>query len=182
MSNVYVIGMSNQPYVKIGVSNNPFDRIVGVQTGSPYKLYLVAYIECIDRASAEKLERLLHQHYAAKRSEGEWFNIHHTAILDDIQQMLDIVECITGIKIVEEVVKQEFHTNVQITHTRKARTKRAIVYTFLDSYPDYRHSGTVRELAAAIESSGLGKVGKDTAEKHRKAYLMSHNGHTVSIE
>lgn len=61
-------------------------------------------------------------------------------------------------------------------------SSQTLVYTFLDSYPDYRHNGTVRELAAAIESSGLGKVGKDTAEKYRKAYLHAHNGHTVSIQ
>lgn len=59
---------------KIGISNNVVGRIASIQTGNPRKLSLVAAISIADRTIIKTLESALHEHYADRRLEGEWFD------------------------------------------------------------------------------------------------------------
>src|SRR5690625_8023545 len=56
--------------VKIGVTKDIEDRISGVQTGCPYKIKLIGFIETEDYKMTEKF---LHGYYSVQRTNGEWF-------------------------------------------------------------------------------------------------------------
>lgn len=67
---VYVIRQCQPgaPVYKIGASNNPMRRIKTLQTSNPYPLRLVVMFE-----GDESLEKQLHERYANRRLQGEWF-------------------------------------------------------------------------------------------------------------
>jgi hypothetical protein len=60
-------------YVKIGKSNDPFDRIKRLQTGSPYNIRL--YTTITVEGEWAPVEHALHDAYADDRLRGEWFDI-----------------------------------------------------------------------------------------------------------
>ena len=59
--------------IKIGVANNIAKRMAELQTGNPYKLVLVDWIEFDSRRKAYDIERKIHKELSQKRMEGEWF-------------------------------------------------------------------------------------------------------------
>jgi len=63
---VYVVGFDE--YVKIGVSNCLYERILGLQETLPAELIVHAILE-----GGRKLERELHDRYQPYRLRGEWF-------------------------------------------------------------------------------------------------------------
>ena len=58
--------------VKIGVANNIDTRIKQLQTGNPYELQLLKFIETQDPYT---LEKRFHQLLDGKRMTGEWFDL-----------------------------------------------------------------------------------------------------------
>jgi len=66
---VYFVQALDGGPIKIGVAANPTTRLVGLQTGSPVSLRLLATVD----AGGARLEHQLHAHFAASRSHGEWF-------------------------------------------------------------------------------------------------------------
>lgn len=54
--------------VKFGVSINPHKRLVEVQTGCPFQLTILAYLE-----GSRVMEGLVHQYLQSSRMHGEWF-------------------------------------------------------------------------------------------------------------
>lgn len=71
---VYFVADRRRRYVKIGVSNNPWWRVVDLQAGSPLTLQLEHTLEFSDRTAAFTYEDALHQKFAAHWRHGEWFN------------------------------------------------------------------------------------------------------------
>jgi hypothetical protein len=65
---VYVIGGSDQRFVKIGVSTNPKGRHLSIQTGCPFPLSILWLAE-----GDHKRESALHECFADRRVQGEWF-------------------------------------------------------------------------------------------------------------
>lgn len=65
---VYFIRMGDDGPIKIGHALSPRDRLAELQTGNPYRLYLLHVVE-----GGEPLERRLHEELASYRLEGEWF-------------------------------------------------------------------------------------------------------------
>ena len=61
--------------VKIGVSQNPHERIRNLQVGNPYELSLW-YTFPVDADKALYLEDQLHLKFKWSRIRGEWFQIH----------------------------------------------------------------------------------------------------------
>ena len=59
--------------VKIGKANNVNERIKSLQTGSPYKLNLLAKIPAKDDKHALYLERSFHERLRKFKLNGEWF-------------------------------------------------------------------------------------------------------------
>ena len=69
---LYLIKVKGQEVYKIGISKSPVGRLSSLQTGCPYRLYLVY---CLRVDDAERLEAELHEHFQAKRLFGEWFEL-----------------------------------------------------------------------------------------------------------
>jgi len=68
---VYVVEADNGLY-KIGLSKEPRKRIDALGVKLPYELEIIILIETPDRY---ELERELHEQFADKRKNGEWFEL-----------------------------------------------------------------------------------------------------------
>ena len=71
---LYLIRCGSRGPIKIGVAKNVENRMADLQIGNPYKLDLLAKIQCGSKAKAYDLENRLHRVYARKRIRGEWFD------------------------------------------------------------------------------------------------------------
>ena len=67
---VYFIVDEQRQVVKIGMSQNPENRLKELQTGNPHPLTLAAIVP-----GGYVLERQLHERFAAHRLSGEWFQL-----------------------------------------------------------------------------------------------------------
>lgn len=65
---VYLVADINKKHCKIGNTNNMKKRMSGLQTASPYKLFVVYVI-----GGDKSIEDALHKKFAHLRGEGEWF-------------------------------------------------------------------------------------------------------------
>jgi hypothetical protein len=72
-SNVYIIKQGD--YYKIGESDNINKRIKTIQTYSPIKLDLIAYLPCKDKKQAKYIEGKLHDKFILLNTSGEWFKL-----------------------------------------------------------------------------------------------------------
>lgn len=81
---VYLI-QSPTGHYKIGKSKTPEIRHKEIGLLLPFEIKLVHTIKCEGYSQAEKL---LHQRYASKRTNGEWFNLS----VDDVSSILAIKE------------------------------------------------------------------------------------------
>lgn len=73
---VYIIAPEHaESPVKVGVAALPWSRLADLQCGSPVPLRIVEIFGSEVRAEAVALERLFHQHHAAARLHGEWFDV-----------------------------------------------------------------------------------------------------------
>lgn len=70
---LYIIKDGGYNYYKIGITNNLRKRFSTLQTGNPVKLRIYKTIQCKDRHTLEKIERLLHTKLAKKHIRGEWY-------------------------------------------------------------------------------------------------------------
>jgi hypothetical protein len=64
----WIYFIDNEPFVKIGRSNNPVRRARVLQISQPRPARLIAVI-----AGEESLERELHERFRSSRKQGEWF-------------------------------------------------------------------------------------------------------------
>lgn len=71
----YVYFISDGEYIKIGKANSIKNRIKSLQTGNARKLFVKFILPCEGEFVAKLLEGELHEYYASKRLEGEWFDI-----------------------------------------------------------------------------------------------------------
>jgi predicted GIY-YIG superfamily endonuclease len=84
MTKLYIIQQKGTNTIKIGISDNVRRRVRELQTGSPHKLVVVRTLNCPDRDTAERLEKLSHRRYAKYRLEGEWFNLPPQKVVNDL--------------------------------------------------------------------------------------------------
>ncbi len=69
--------------IKIGISEEVNRRLKQLQTGSPYELKLMGWIEPEnDRA----LEKELHTKYSKERTHGEWFDLGVCEVLEELRE------------------------------------------------------------------------------------------------
>jgi hypothetical protein len=68
----YVYLISDGHYTKIGISDNPIERLKDLSNANPKRLRLIASASV---KHARVVERDLHQRYAAFRREREWFEL-----------------------------------------------------------------------------------------------------------
>ena len=65
--------------IKIGISNNPAQRLKNLQTGNFRRLALMGWVNSNNN---RKLEKEFHQKYSALNITGEWFEINHEIVLE----------------------------------------------------------------------------------------------------
>jgi len=70
-SGVYFIQSGDDGPVKIGLAQNPRNRLAGLQTSHPVKLKLLAFI----LQGGRDLEKSLHARFRSSRLNGEWFTL-----------------------------------------------------------------------------------------------------------
>ena len=68
---VYLIKTDTLNLYKVGMSKNPYKRMATLQTSMPYELTVISRIFSFD---CPKLEKALHEYYAAYWMRGEWFD------------------------------------------------------------------------------------------------------------
>lgn len=68
--------------VKIGISANVQRRVNQLQTGSPYLLRLMGWIEANNDRT---LEKQLHQKYASENTHREWFSLDATDVFQELK-------------------------------------------------------------------------------------------------
>lgn len=86
---LYLIGAPDIDAIKIGISDNPDERLHTLQVGNPYSLRVLHTIEVADAALAENaIHRVLETH----RLRGEWFAIGFQAVLDAIEVAFTLLE------------------------------------------------------------------------------------------
>jgi len=69
---VYLVGNSEQPYFKIGMSVNPDSRVCHFEPKLPFPVSIIHTTWTVDRY---KGEAYLHRRFEEKRSNGEWFEL-----------------------------------------------------------------------------------------------------------
>lgn len=80
MDLTYFIAADNG-LIKIGSSQNPFERLRQLRTGSASRLQMITAVP-----AAEATELALHKRFREHRSHGEWFHPHP-----------DLLSCIAGL-------------------------------------------------------------------------------------
>ena len=68
--------------IKIGISKDIHKRLNQLQTGSPYELKLMGWIEADD---AKQLEKALHNKYRGRKAHGEWFQLSSCDVLAELK-------------------------------------------------------------------------------------------------
>lgn len=81
---IYVIGRDDGP-VKVGISDNPGARVLGLQTGCPFHLSLLATFQFEDRIVAHKEEQFFHRCYREQQLVGEWFDLSADLAIEGIE-------------------------------------------------------------------------------------------------
>lgn len=71
MKRLYIIKSGN--YYKIGISENPVDRLAQLKCGNPIEMELIFESEPIE--NPYKIESALHKKYSCYRLSGEWYSI-----------------------------------------------------------------------------------------------------------
>lgn len=88
---IYVIGREEGP-VKVGITSSLAARLSAIQTGCHFKIELLHYRECADRAQALEHEQIFHDVYAAQRLAGEWFEIQENLAIEGVDTAFDYEE------------------------------------------------------------------------------------------
>jgi hypothetical protein len=96
---IYVVGCGDPTeYVKIGRASDLGRRVSQLQTGCPYKLTLLGWMET---QQAERDEQRLHTKYQRFRESGEWFffskEIREFVLSDEVQKGAQVLDAIDGI-------------------------------------------------------------------------------------
>ncbi len=103
---VYFISAGANP-IKIGISDNPGERLAALQTAHYKRLHLLFVIACSSREDAFKLETAFHRWYEDKGLLNEWFDIFPSAIQADITLLMELAKAavefqpVAGFKTIE---------------------------------------------------------------------------------
>lgn len=149
---VYVI---SGKYQKIGHSRSPGNRLDHFKTASPYKLTLAFTLECWN---AERAERMAHGILAAKRLNGEWFDIPQEEAIRIVK------ECVTAVENDKPGVAREIEAAtgaLDPTEDALRETKRVIgvAHSFLRllqrvQWEIAQHHDETREIVLHPETEG----------------------------
>ena len=72
---VYLIRCGDSSFYKIGVSENPIERLRDLQAATPYPLSLVVTCNFASKIVARQAETDAHRQLDKHRMNGEWFDL-----------------------------------------------------------------------------------------------------------
>jgi hypothetical protein len=117
---LYVIAHQNR--IKIGVTDNIFQRFKTIQMQSPYKLKLILFSFQIE--GVDKLEKSLHLIFKNQRFHGEWFELSDFHYYN-LRSIVDEVMCMSY----EDILK--LNKSVNDLRIREARNVLCPFYPYL---------------------------------------------------
>lgn len=91
MEQTFLYLMEADGTTKIGISGNPQNRLLQLQTGNPTPIALRYTIPLPTLDIARKLETYLHKKYDHTRTHGEWFDVAPDTIYAEIQLTASIL-------------------------------------------------------------------------------------------
>ena len=80
---VYFMADRRNSLVKIGVSSNRDRRLRQLQTGNPFELEFMGWID--DEVDHYCIEKDLHEKYKNKHFRGEWFSINQDDVIHELK-------------------------------------------------------------------------------------------------
>lgn len=69
---LYVVKVENTNYYKVGMANDPLNRLITLQIGNPYRLELIS---AVYSEQAYEKEQAIHKRLDKYRIRGEWFEL-----------------------------------------------------------------------------------------------------------
>ena len=88
----YLYLISCKGFQKIGVADNPIDRMASLQIGCPFKLRLVCTCSFNSRTAAMHAETGIHAKLNKYNAHGEWFKLPKDKVIALKQDMAAIYE------------------------------------------------------------------------------------------
>lgn len=111
---IYLI--TDQVFVKIGISKNPEKRLKELQTSHPRKLSIMKIFSV--QCAALPVERVLHKLLSHKRSSGEWFEPKRlSAVPSYVERMIGFIEAF---------IMREFPGVTRISTSKLKRTAESV--------------------------------------------------------
>lgn len=112
MSNLYIVGSKSGDPIKIGVSTNPKNRLMGIQTGYHSKLVIVKTWK-LHPENAYRIERLAHAALDKYRLCGEWFSCSHEEALMEIDDIMKNTKNGRSVNYYEGSFKETIYNSVK---------------------------------------------------------------------
>lgn len=82
---VYLFGLKDTDYFKVGITNDVLSRMRALQTANPHEIYLISSFESNDCLN---VERKIHGLLYSMHVHGEWFKGNLDTVLDVFQSLL----------------------------------------------------------------------------------------------
>lgn len=167
---VYLIHQTESAYIKIGIADDPNDRLRQLQIGNPQLLYIAYLIECSNRDSAIRVEHALHAIFAKKRIHGEWFDLGVTHAIKTVNAILKMRESIISTHqfALKEMSPVLDHTAL---HKGEAKAKLEALFQADPQSVDFPVEDLMR-LTGAKKSAVY-----DWRARYKKPIPVSPNGH-----
>lgn len=89
MNQQYVYLVRSGKYYKIGIANNPKERINQIQVGNPHK---IIFVSCYFMKDAGIVEKALHSAFSEKQVNREWFALDEK----EVEKFNNICETLGG--------------------------------------------------------------------------------------
>lgn len=82
---LYILGARNVDVVKVGITTNKIQRrMQQLQTGCPYKLFLLRFLMFPKKENLFKYEKCVHFFLESYKLSGEWFKLPPIEMLDEV--------------------------------------------------------------------------------------------------
>lgn len=122
----FIFAIKEDIYFKIGISSDINQRLQSVQTGNPFKLYLLFKVAIPSKENALLLEKSLHTRLWKNRLEGEWFTFKNLYTRDELRKELKYLTllCLKGEKDNRDLKKrEETSIEIEVEHLKACNPK-----------------------------------------------------------
>lgn len=114
----YLYVIQSGDAIKIGITHNLQQRFNDLQGANPVELQLIYAFKFDSRGQAEALETLLHERFAQYQIHGEWFDVEHNRVLEDIE---------FGVRFYEAMTEKPIDIHLP-TDSIKLKERKSLVY------------------------------------------------------